>query len=42
MKLYDQICDINKIEKIYYNIKLKTKHKKKNLNFEMYYMSNVM
>ena len=38
--LYDSIVNIPYIENMYYEVRLKTKHRSKIVNFENYYMSN--
>ena len=40
--LYDSIVNIPYIENMYYEVRLKTKHRSKIVNFETYYMSNII
>jgi len=40
--LYDSIVNISYIENMYYQVRLKTKHRAKLVNFENFYMSNIM
>ena len=40
--MYDQLLDITLLEKYYYQVRLNTKHRGKILNFEMYYMINLL
>ena len=40
--LYDSIVNIPYIENMYYEVRLKTKHRSKIVNFENYYMSNII
>ncbi len=40
--LYQSLLDIEKIEKVYKDVRKSTKHKDKIINFETYYMTNVM
>jgi len=40
--LYDHIVDISYIENVYYHVRLRTHHRKKIVNFEQHYMSNIM
>ncbi len=40
--LYSKLLSVSKIEKVYHNVRLKTKHKAKIVNFELYYMTNIM
>lgn len=39
--LYEKMLDIAKIEQVFKNIKGKTKHKEKIVNFKMFYMTNI-
>ena len=40
--MYDRLIDIFKIEKTYHDVRLKTRHKNKIVNFELFYMTNIM
>lgn len=40
--LYNSIVNISYIENMYYQVRLRTKHRSKIFNFENYYMSNIM
>lgn len=40
--LYDSIVSIPYIENMYYQVRLRTKHRSKIFNFETFYMSNIM
>lgn len=40
--LYDSIVNIPYIENMYYEVRLKTKHRGKIVNFETFYMSNII
>ena len=40
--LYDSIVNIPYIENVYYEVRLKTKHRSKIVNFENFYMSNII
>ena len=40
--LYDKIVDIEKIEKVYHDVRLTTKHKQKIINFNTFYLTNIM
>ena len=40
--LYDRIVDISKIEKVYHDVKITTKHKEKIVNFNTFYLTNIM
>lgn len=40
--LYDYIVNIQFIENMYYEVRLTTKHRSKIVNFEQFYMSNIM
>ena len=39
---YQKMVDIHKIEAVYKDIRSKTKHKTKLMNFKMYYLTNIM
>lgn len=39
--MYDQLCDIAKIEKYYHHVRLTSKHRRKIVNFENFYMMNI-
>ena len=39
--LYDSIVNIPYIENMYYEVRLKTKHRSKIVNFENFYMSRI-
>ena len=41
-KMYDRIVDISLLEKYYYQVRLSTKYRIKILNFEMFYMTNLI
>ena len=40
--MYDKIVDIALLEKYYYHVRLSTKYRIKILNFEMFYMTNII
>jgi len=40
--MYNLLCNIDRLEKIYLDVRKKTKHKKKLLKFELYYISNII
>ena len=40
--LYNDLINVKKIEDIYYNVRLKTRHREKIVNFELFYMTNIM
>lgn len=40
--MYDRIVDISLLEKYYYQVRLSTKYRIKILNFEMFYMTNLI
>lgn len=40
--LYNNLISVSKIEDIYYNVRLKTRHREKIVNFELFYMTNIM
>ena len=40
--MYDRIVDIALLEKYYYHVRLSTKYRIKILNFEMFYMTNII
>lgn len=42
INLYDSILSIPLIENMYYEVRLRTKHRSKIFNFETFYMSNIM
>ena len=42
MILYDRIVNISKIEKVYHDVRLTTKHKQKIINFNVFYLTNIM
>lgn len=42
MILYDRIVNISKIERVYHDVRLTTKHKQKIINFNVFYLTNIM
>ncbi len=40
--MYDRICNLDKIEKHYYNVRLNSKHRQKIFNFETFYVTNIL
>ena len=41
MNKYESLCDLNKIELNYKEVKLKTHHREKIVRFELFYMANI-
>lgn len=40
--MYEKICNIKKIEETYHQVRIKTKHRQKIINFELFYLINIM
>ena len=40
--MYNQLCDIKRIEETYHQVRIKTRHRQKIIHFELFYLINIM